>query len=1025
MNYQRGSLWRKCDFHIHTPYSALENKFGDNFDTYVQTLFRKAIEKQVAIIGITDYFSIKGYKKIKTEYLESDAKLKSLFTIEEISKIKEILIIPNIEFRLNKIVQIIKIKDGQKKIENGRVNFHVFFSDQVPIKQIEENFLHDLDFVYESDPNERDKLKKLKEDNLIALGDRLRVEQQDLNGTSLQIGMTMAVVNDEQIMELLTSNKDFKDKYFIAVPADEDLSEISWKSQDHLVRKILISRSNALLAANPNTIEFGLGKKSPSIEDFIKEFKSIKPCIWGSDAHGYEKLYEPDKERYCWIKADPTFEGIRQIFFEPGDRVFIGKYPKLYERIKANLDNYISSINIKSTVDYNGRNGLWFKDFKLELGLELIAIIGNKGKGKSAIADIIGLLGNAQIDRKDFSFLRTDKFCQKGFGEYFTASIKFYDGSQIDKRLNDDIDKASVERVKYIPQAYLEKLCNNEDGGFTEELNKVVFSRLDDSDKLGKKSFKELEEYQTLLINQKIEELKSKIAIVIKLNLFLLGKNTATYKTNILNKLDKKKQELLTIDTERSKIPPVPNPETDPKFSTEQKTKAGTITTLISSINQVLTEIQDLNDKLSLQKIRSTDLNLILKDVTSMKERFDEWKSNHKEQFEKYELDIDKIISLTISTDKIEKLIEEEKITINTIEEKLSSDTLIPDEKKQENLYYRLDTLNKQKEALEKELEKPFKDWNEYQTQLRYFISKQQEIIGNADTDETIKFYEKELSYIENRLQSDIERSVLTRSNLILEIYQQKKQIQLIYHKMKSAITSILEKYSAEQNITMETSFKLDRHFHSKFFDYVNRYGYFYSGGDEELKKMMQNYDYNNPSDIISFINNIDQLDIRFKDGRQLDFYTFICSLDYIHPEYDLRLNGKSLLQLSPGEKGGLLLVFYLVLDKDNKPLIIDQPEDNLDNQSVAEILVPYIKDAKKMRQIIMITHNPNLAIVADAEQIIYMDINKEGDYLVSSETGSIENPKINHQIVNILEGKMRAFNNRRIKYRPDSRLFQ
>jgi ABC-type cobalamin/Fe3+-siderophores transport system ATPase subunit len=158
--------------------------------------------------------------------------------------------------------------------------------------------------------------------------------------------------------------------------------------------------------------------------------------------------------------------------------------------------------------------------------------------------------------------------------------------------------------------------------------------------------------------------------------------------------------------------------------------------------------------------------------------------------------------------------------------------------------------------------------------------------------------------------------------------------------------------------------------------------------------------------------------DIRFKDNRKIDFLNFVFSLDYLNPEYDLRLNGKSLSKLSPGEKGGLLLVFYLVLDKNLNPLIIDQPEDNLDNQSVAEILVPYIKIAKRKRQIFMVTHNPNLAIVADAEQVIHMNIDKEDDYKVSFDSGAIEKPSINGTIVDILEGRMKAFNNRRLKYR-------
>jgi predicted metal-dependent phosphoesterase TrpH len=86
MSKSRGSVWRKCDFHIHTPYSALGNQFGSDFDIYVQTVFKKAIEKNINVIGITDYFTIDGYKKIKTEYLQSDEKLKTLFSEEEVSK---------------------------------------------------------------------------------------------------------------------------------------------------------------------------------------------------------------------------------------------------------------------------------------------------------------------------------------------------------------------------------------------------------------------------------------------------------------------------------------------------------------------------------------------------------------------------------------------------------------------------------------------------------------------------------------------------------------------------------------------------------------------------------------------------------------------------------------------------------------------------------------------------------------------------------------------------------------------------
>jgi ABC-type lipoprotein export system ATPase subunit len=148
-----------------------------------------------------------------------------------------------------------------------------------------------------------------------------------------------------------------------------------------------------------------------------------------------------------------------------------------------------------------------------------------------------------------------------------------------------------------------------------------------------------------------------------------------------------------------------------------------------------------------------------------------------------------------------------------------------------------------------------------------------------------------------------------------------------------------------------------------------------------------------------------------------LSLYEFISSLDYLYYNYKLRQGDKDLEQLSPGERGALLLVFYLLLDKHDCPLIIDQPEDNLDNYSVANILVPFIKRAKKRRQIIMVTHNPNLAVVADAEQVISVSLDKKNNNKFSFISGSIENGEINDSIVTILEGAMPAFSNRRKKY--------
>jgi ABC-type lipoprotein export system ATPase subunit len=159
-------------------------------------------------------------------------------------------------------------------------------------------------------------------------------------------------------------------------------------------------------------------------------------------------------------------------------------------------------------------------------------------------------------------------------------------------------------------------------------------------------------------------------------------------------------------------------------------------------------------------------------------------------------------------------------------------------------------------------------------------------------------------------------------------------------------------------------------------------------------------------------------LNQQFKDGKQLaDFYLELLGLKYLKVEYDILFDNKNIKQLSPGERGALLIIFYLLIDKGDIPLIIDQPEDNLDNESVFEYLVPYIKQAKQRRQIIIVTHNPNIAVVADAEQVIYTELDKANGNQIKYITGAIEDKEINKQIVKVLEGTMPAFDNRTVKY--------
>jgi hypothetical protein len=324
------------------------------------------LKKNIHAIGITDYFTIEGYKKLKNEYLENDDKLRELqFSSTEISIIKDILILPNIEFRLTTLVN------------GNKINFHVIFSNDVEISAIETHFLHNLNFIYDAEPQNEDYKERLKIESLTEFGNKLKKEHR-FKKSDLYVGMNNASVSDEDIVKEL-NNKRFEGKYLIGVPSDEDLSKISWDGQGHNIRKVLIQKSDFLMSSNENTIAWALGKIEGE-EKQRKEFKTLKPCLWGSDAHDIDSLFEPALQRYTWIKADLTFEGLRQTIYEPQERVKIQEV-KPDEKLDYHV---IDSITFKDED---------FIDSKIELNQNLISIIGDKSTVlSSGIANSVILL---------------------------------------------------------------------------------------------------------------------------------------------------------------------------------------------------------------------------------------------------------------------------------------------------------------------------------------------------------------------------------------------------------------------------------------------------------------------------------------------------------------------------------------------------------------------------------------------------------------------------------------------------------
>jgi hypothetical protein len=152
-----------------------------------------------------------------------------------------------------------------------------------------------------------------------------------------------------------------------------------------------------------------------------------------------------------------------------------------------------------------------------------------------------------------------------------------------------------------------------------------------------------------------------------------------------------------------------------------------------------------------------------------------------------------------------------------------------------------------------------------------------------------------------------------------------------------------------------------------------------------------------------------------------LDFGEWLFSTDHIGVRYSIQYEGVEIAQLSPGTRGVVLLTLYLALDQwDRRPLLIDQPEENLDPRSVYSELVPFFRDAAKRRQIIMVTHNANLVVNTDSDQIIVTECQRTSPTTLPQIryfAAGLEDPMIRFHICRLLEGGEEAFQKRGQRY--------
>ena len=955
----KGSEWRRWDLHVHTPGTALNDQFGD-WNEYLA-----AIEGQtdVKVIGVTDYMSITGYSRLKAE--------KAKGRIPNID-----LLIPNIEFRI-----------APPTDKASAINIHLLVSPQAPDHEQQiANALGRLQWKY-GDGN-----YSCLPEQLMALGRAFDPSITD-NKTALQTGTLQFKVDFTALRQWFANEQWLlRNSLVVAAAGVDGLSGFRRDGAWAALRDEITRFSQILFSGRPGEREFWLEHGTEENRETVRRLGGPKPCVHGSDAHELAKLFKPDQDRFCWIKADTSFEGLRQILYEPQDRVFVGPTPPIYH----------DEARVMRAIKLSNSNG-WFDDITIPLNAGLVSIIGQKGTGKSALAEMISYAAGSWRADETGGFLRRA-------GEHLdgaTIELQWADGAISIALVGDKVSEE--EGVRYLSQKFVERLCADENIGteLVAEIESVIFSYIDPTDTLNASSFDELRALRTEGIREEGDRLSSDIARLIREECALRAARA---------KLGEKKERIKILIKERdglAKQLPQASSAEEARIQQELQTQRTELTALQQTVageKQQLQKIRDIRSRIAAFKSQASrfasETEVLLNEAgvpTAERAAF------------RPEFAGDTETPLTRRYAAIEQSIRTREGTVENppkgtirwltaqiavLAAKDSADKAR--QAKVKAIQTRISAINTEIARIEGEIAKTEgPDKERLDTAARERLDAYGAYFENLKHEQAT--LEELYAPVKARLSSDsaaqqeqdLEFSIRWEAN----VAQWLERGGVLFDQRKAIPCGTMQGLGASAHkilgpVWMSGDPALIKAAHEKFMEAFRK---------REFP----------PSSYL-------RTDVTLEDMLQWLYET-----DHIRLNYGLKYNGVDLEKLSPGTKGIVLLILYLGIDVDDtRPLIVDQPDENLDNESIYALLTSYFKTAKNRRQIILITHNPNLVVNADSEQVIVATAERRENGLprIAYSAGALENTNgnsggIREQVCRILEGGREAFQKRERRY--------
>ena len=921
--YPRGSEWGKWDLHVHTP-ASLRNGFDSDWEKYLNDL--EALPPDYKVLGINDYLFIDGYRRLLAEKRDNGR----LHNID--------LLLPVIEFRIAKFA-------GVEFRNTTRINLHVIFSDQLDPGVIEAQFLNALQTSYSLDPGNTGVTwgGVTTKESLETLGAEIKAnvppDRLKDYGSDLAEGFNNLNANETDVFKALEGNTFLRGKYLTAIGKSE-WDNLDWTDGSIAEKKDIINRVHFVFTAGETAERATASKEALATQNVNSR---LLDC---SDAHYYSDSTEKDRIDHCytWIKSDPTFEGLRQIVFEPDERIRLqDSNPKLdYPK------TFFSSIKAEGLVFVPERGELpKFSETELLLNPNLVALIGGRGAGKSLLLDMLFRTFSAQSDNEG----RLQDIGEPEFETIVTRS----DGSELRFELSDAPNNLEYLHVR---QGDVKRIALD-----PKRLAAEIIELLGGLDEFSNPVFEEQE-----------------------------GTRMST--------IDSTSKWLEYEDDEGNQI----NAEA---FQNQRKTNAEELIETLTT-----EETKEQIESYTANTTRSTKLTELRQNLERMAIRLKEFTESENKSIEAINREVEESELTITPVNWADQDTEIETIDVwaaAEIENIKAASTEIEGQLREKGIKGDIAGILGKIEDYQKTISDSDIRLEQIGTRREQLETAWAELFDSADT--LAQRFESERASINEMFAEKVAGSSggLPEHRVLIQRLLGEVLIEGQSHFDVRAFQALLPEHLDGRKFrrrSIGASFAITSE--SEFHSLIRNESVIRIAGDD-------------PTTLRAFVENREF----FRDGASASEFLQLFFLEENRRKYlrvipKILYHQKSPSQLSVGQRGTLYVCMKLATDMFT-PFVFDQPEDDLDNEFIMDELRPIFQEIKRYRQVIIATHNANLAVNADAEQVIVAHNDSE---VLSYTSGALEHtsgdyadPGIRENVCRILEGGEEAFRQREKKY--------